>query len=52
MKIPQDIIKREPQQVQDLFTFWCDIMDRKVDFWPLMASSTYTLKATVNVYCS
>ena len=35
MKIPQDIIKREPQQVLDLFTFWYDIMDRKVDFWPL-----------------
>lgn len=35
MKIPQHIIKREPQQVQDLFTFWYDIMDRKVEFWPL-----------------
>lgn len=35
MKIPEDIIRREPQQVQDLFTFWYDIMDRKVEFWPL-----------------
>lgn len=35
MKIPQEILGKEPAKVQELFTYWDDIMEKKVEFWPL-----------------
>lgn len=35
MKIPQNIMTEEPQQVQDLFYYWNEVMDKKIEFWPL-----------------
>lgn len=35
MKIPKELIEKEPQQVQDLFTYWDEVMDKKIEFWPL-----------------
>lgn len=35
MKIPQDILQKEPEQVRELFVHWDGIMESDVEFWQL-----------------
>lgn len=35
MRIPQDILQKEPEQIQKMFAQWDGVMELDVEFWPL-----------------